>query len=128
MAAEGAPTDAFYVLVSGRARLVKQTANGDEIALDVLRAGDSFGEAELLEGAPRLSTVRASSDVLALRLDAADFRELAGAQPDIRTARTSSCSGSTRGFRRSSVTCRPSRACRRPPSPPSRWRSWSRSH
>ena len=60
-------------------------ANADEIVLNVLCAGDCFGEAELLEGAPRLSTVRASSDVLALRLDAADFRELAGAQPDIRT-------------------------------------------
>ena len=51
----------------------------------MLRAGDSFGEAELLEGAPRPSTVRASTDVLALRLDAADFRELVDAQPDIRT-------------------------------------------
>ena len=85
MAAEGAPADAFYVLVSGRARVVKRSANGDEIPLNVLRAGDSFGEAELLEDAPRPSTVRASSDVLALRLDATDFRALVDAHPDIRT-------------------------------------------
>jgi ABC-type bacteriocin/lantibiotic exporter with double-glycine peptidase domain len=85
MAAEGALTDGFYVLASGRARIVKRSATGDEIALAILGAGDSFGEAELLEGAPRPSTVRASSDVLALRLDAADVLSLVDAYPDIRT-------------------------------------------
>jgi ABC-type bacteriocin/lantibiotic exporter with double-glycine peptidase domain/CRP-like cAMP-binding protein len=85
MAAEGAPIDGFYVLASGRARIVKRSANGDEIALNTLDAGDSVGEADLLEGDPRPSTVRASSDVLALRLDATDFRTLVDAYPDIRT-------------------------------------------
>jgi ATP-binding cassette subfamily B protein len=83
--AEGVPTDALYVLVSGRARVVKLSATGDEIPLNVLRAGDSFGEAELLAGAARPSTVRASTDVLALRLDAAEFRAIVDAHPDIRT-------------------------------------------
>jgi ATP-binding cassette subfamily B protein len=86
IAEEGAPTDAWYVLVSGRARVVKRGVDADsEVALNVLRSGDSFGEAELLNGAPRPTTVRASTDVLALRLDAADFRTLVDAQPDIRT-------------------------------------------
>jgi HlyB family type I secretion system ABC transporter len=85
IAAEGTPTDALYVLVSGRARVVKKGADGDEIALNILRAGDSFGEAELLDAKPRPTTVRASSDVLALRLDASDFRGLVDAHPDIRT-------------------------------------------
>jgi ABC-type bacteriocin/lantibiotic exporter with double-glycine peptidase domain/CRP-like cAMP-binding protein len=85
MAAEGALTDGFYVLVSGRARVVKQNANAGEIALNMLRDGDSVGDAELIERGPRPSTVRASSDVLALRLDATDFRELVDAHPDIHT-------------------------------------------
>jgi ATP-binding cassette subfamily B protein len=85
IAAEGTPTDALYVLVSGRARVVKKGADGDEIPLNILRAGDSFGEAELLDAKPRPTTVRASSDVLALRLDASDFRGLVDAHPDIRT-------------------------------------------
>ena len=55
------------------------------VPLNVLRAGDSFGEAELLDGAPRPTTVRASTDVLALRLDAGEFRTLVDAHPDIRT-------------------------------------------
>jgi CRP-like cAMP-binding protein len=85
IAAEGAAADAFYVLVSGRARVVRRSANADEIPVNVLRAGDSFGEVELFENAPRCSTVRASADVLALRFDATDFRALVDAHPDIRT-------------------------------------------
>jgi len=85
IAAEGSPTDAIYVLVSGRARVVKRGPAGDDIPLNVLRAGDSFGEAEVLDGSLRPTTVRASSDVLALRLDAGDFRALVDANPDIRT-------------------------------------------
>jgi ATP-binding cassette subfamily B protein len=41
---EGEPADAFYVLVSGRARVVNATEGGEEIALNSLRPGDSFGE------------------------------------------------------------------------------------
>jgi ATP-binding cassette subfamily B protein len=86
IAAEGTPTDALYVLVSGRARVVKKVVDGsDEIPLNVLRAGDSFGEAELLDGKPRPTSVRASTDVVALRLDADEFRALVEAHPDIRT-------------------------------------------
>jgi HlyB family type I secretion system ABC transporter len=86
IAAEGTPTDALYVIVSGRARVVKKGIDGgDEIPLNVLRAGDSFGEAELLDSKPRPTTVRASTDVLALRLDGEEFRALVDAHPDIRT-------------------------------------------
>ena len=45
---EGAPADAFFVLASGRARIVKRSDRGEEIALDTLRPGDSFGEMGLL--------------------------------------------------------------------------------
>jgi ATP-binding cassette subfamily B protein len=76
LAAEGEPADALYVLVSGRARVVKRTDNDDEVPLNVLQAGDSFGEAELFQGRPHPTTVRAASDVLALRLDRSAFQEL----------------------------------------------------
>src|SRR5438552_2109457 len=74
--AEGDAADGWYVLVSGRARVIKRADNGDEIPLNILRAGDSFGEVELLAGARRPATVRASSDVLALRLDRSAFAGL----------------------------------------------------
>jgi len=41
---EGEEADAFYVLASGTARVVKQSEDGDEVALNLLRTGDSFGE------------------------------------------------------------------------------------
>ena len=76
LAVEGEAVDALYVLVSGRARVVKRTDNDDEVPLNVLQAGDSFGEAELFQGRPHPTTVRAASDVLALRLDRSAFQEL----------------------------------------------------
>ena len=45
---QGDPADAFYILVSGRARVVKSDQNGNEIALAALKPGDSFGEAALV--------------------------------------------------------------------------------
>src|SRR3954464_16090127 len=73
---EGEEADAFYVIVSGSARAVKRADNGDDVPLDMLGAGDSFGFVELIEGTARAATVRASGPVQALRLDAAVFRAL----------------------------------------------------
>jgi ABC-type bacteriocin/lantibiotic exporter with double-glycine peptidase domain len=83
--AEGSPTDALYVLIAGRARVVKRAPTGDEIPLAVLQAGDSFGEVEILQGARRPTTVRASTEVLLLRLEADELHRLVDAYPDIRT-------------------------------------------
>jgi ATP-binding cassette subfamily B protein len=85
IASEGEPTDALFVLVSGRARVLKRADDGGEIPLNILRPGDSFGEIELLDARPRPATVRASSDVLALRLERSVFQSLVDANPDIRT-------------------------------------------
>ena len=82
---EGQPTEAIYVIVSGRARVLKRGEQGDEIPLNMLRAGDSFGELDLLQKQPSPTTVRASGDVLALRLDRGVFDALLEVHPDIRT-------------------------------------------
>jgi ATP-binding cassette subfamily B protein len=74
---QGDPADAFYVLLSGRARVVKVDQNGNEIVLATLKPGDSFGEAALAEGGTRSATVRCSTTVKVLRLNRADFLELA---------------------------------------------------
>ena len=76
--------DAFYVLLSGRARVVKADQNGNEIALATLKPGDSFGEAALTEGGTRSATVRCSTAVVALRLDRADFLQLAQETPELK--------------------------------------------
>src|SRR5918998_5742159 len=81
---EGDDADAFYVIVNGSGRALKRAENGDEVPLDVLRAGDSFGFVELIEETPRVATVRASEAVQALRLDRAVFRGLLRSNPEIR--------------------------------------------
>jgi HlyB family type I secretion system ABC transporter len=82
---EGDEADALYVLVSGRARIVKLGEHGEEVSLNTLRAGDSFGEIGLLEHTRRTATVRASSDVEVLRLDKSVFEALLRSNPEIRT-------------------------------------------
>jgi HlyB family type I secretion system ABC transporter len=80
---EGEKADAFYVLVSGRARVVKAGRGGEEISLNVLRPGDSFGEMALLDNTTRAATVRASSEVEVFRLDKSLFNALVESNPDI---------------------------------------------
>src|SRR5437016_2321887 len=82
---QGEPASAFYILISGRARVVKSGANnGEEIVLATLRPGDSFGEAALTEGGTRTATVRCSTSVEVLRLDRSDFLALAENVPELK--------------------------------------------
>src|SRR5262249_35165326 len=66
---EGDDADAFHVVVSGTARVVKEAGSSEEVPLSLLRRGDSFGEMGLLDESTRVATVRASGPVQALRLD-----------------------------------------------------------
>jgi ABC-type bacteriocin/lantibiotic exporter with double-glycine peptidase domain/CRP-like cAMP-binding protein len=83
---QGDPPDGFYVLTSGLARVVQLQEGGEEIALGVLRRGDSFGEAALLTGEQRTATVRASSEVGVLRLEPAVFRAILQVYPEVEHA------------------------------------------
>jgi HlyB family type I secretion system ABC transporter len=85
---EGEPGDAFYILVSGHARVVKIGEGGEEIALGVLRVGDEFGEMALLHGEPRNATVRCSTAVTVLRLDRLEFQRLLAEIPELHDAMT----------------------------------------
>ena len=79
----GDPPDGFYVIRSGVARVLVLGDDGEEVSLNVLHAGDSFGEGGLLEGCPRTATVRAAGEVEALRLDASIFQALARLHPSV---------------------------------------------
>jgi len=81
---QGDPADAFYILLSGRARVVKADQNGNEIAIATLKPGDSFGEATLSKAGTRTATVRCSRAVEALRLDREDFLQLAEKTPELK--------------------------------------------
>ena len=81
---EGEDADAFYVIVSGQARVVKRRDDGEELAVNSLRPGDAFGELALLERAKRTTTVRASGAVEVLRLERTVFEALVKTHPEIR--------------------------------------------
>jgi HlyB family type I secretion system ABC transporter len=83
---EGEEADAFFVLASGSARVVKETSQGEEVALNVLQRGDAFGEAGLLGETTRTATVRTSSAAQVLRLHSSVFAALARSHPEVRTA------------------------------------------
>jgi ATP-binding cassette subfamily B protein len=83
---EGDEANAFYVLTSGTARVVKHAESGDEVPLNVLRPGESFGEMGLLADSARIATVRASGPVEALRLERSVFRALVRRHPEVRAA------------------------------------------
>ncbi|HEX4108240.1 MAG TPA: peptidase domain-containing ABC transporter [Solirubrobacteraceae bacterium] len=84
--AAGDPADAFYVLQSGLARVLAVDGEGQEVSLNLLRPGDSFGEAGLLDGSTRTATIRAAGDMEALRLDASIFHALARVHPSVTEA------------------------------------------
>ena len=76
--------DAFFVILSGRARVIRIDENGQELALDSMSAGAEFGESALLSGGTRNASVRCSSSVDVLRLDRDDFLRLAEEFPEFR--------------------------------------------
>jgi len=84
MVREGDPADALYVLVSGRARMVKRGDNGDEISLGTLRPSDTFGEGGFVDRGVHPATVRASGEVEVLRLDRSVFDALLRRRPEVK--------------------------------------------
>jgi CRP/FNR family cyclic AMP-dependent transcriptional regulator len=69
----GQRSDALYVLISGRARVVTADTRGREVIFASLRPGDPVGEMSLIDGAPHSATVRAETQTDTLVLDRAAF-------------------------------------------------------
>jgi ATP-binding cassette subfamily B protein len=80
----GEEADAFYIVYSGRARVIAVNATGEEVTVGTLSRGLSFGEQGLLTRGPRRFTVRAASDLALLRLNKTDFDALLEGHPNLR--------------------------------------------
>jgi CRP/FNR family cyclic AMP-dependent transcriptional regulator len=65
---EGEQAIAFYVIVKGKVEITK----GGEV-LNTLQAGDGFGEMALLDGFPRVASVKAAEDTECLVMTRWDF-------------------------------------------------------
>jgi putative peptide zinc metalloprotease protein len=83
---QGDVGDCVYLLAEGSAEVSLATPGG-QAPVGVLRAGELFGEIALLQpDRLRMATVTAVTDVLALRLEAANFHEVLDRYPDARAA------------------------------------------
>ncbi|MCF6471148.1 Crp/Fnr family transcriptional regulator [Nonomuraea sp. MG754425] len=54
---QGDPGESLYVLLDGLVKVVFTTEHGDEIVLNMLSRGDTFGEMALLDGSPRSASI-----------------------------------------------------------------------
>lgn len=81
---ENTPSDAFYVVISGRFRLfLKPQEPHSQKTVIYFYRGDHFGEASLLTGRRHSSTVEAKRDGLVLRIEKNDFLQLVNEIPSI---------------------------------------------
>ena len=69
----GRKTNALYILLTGRARVLTADSRGREVILAVLQSGDYVGEMSLIDNEPHSATVRAEVQTDMLILGRAEF-------------------------------------------------------
>jgi putative ABC transport system ATP-binding protein len=72
---QGDRSDVVYTITSGEVGIVRVLADGQEEELNVLRAGQYFGELGAFLGFPRTASARARTDVVLTAYDPRVFRE-----------------------------------------------------
>jgi NTE family protein len=80
---QGDVADAFYMVSSGRLRVIARDGSGPEQVLAVLHNGDSFGEISLLTGETHSASVEALNDALVLELEKKDFDDVINRIPSL---------------------------------------------
>jgi len=76
------PGDTFYVIQSGRVKLLKNEGESER-SLDILQPPEMFGEMAILEGSPRSATAIALDEVKALEFNSQNFEILMTGNPQI---------------------------------------------
>ena len=71
--AAGDPTDAMYIVISGRLKVVMSDKEGQEVTLAILNQGENFGEMGLIAQAPRSATVTTIEPCELLTITRTDF-------------------------------------------------------
>lgn len=79
--AEGDPSDAFIIIVSGRVKVFKSTPAGKEIILEIFGGGDPLGAVAVYEGAPFMASALSLEPTQVLSIEQAAFFRLLEAEP-----------------------------------------------
>lgn len=80
---EGLPSDSFYCIVSGRAKVFVKTPSGEDKTLIFLHRGDYVGIVSLLTDEPHSASVQMVNDSVVLRIDKKDFGLLLNEIPQL---------------------------------------------
>lgn len=80
--AEGSPGDRAYIIQTGDLEVIK-SSDGREVLLEVHsnKPGLMIGEMALLEGAPRMATIRACTDAVLLAIEKEQFDQILDTSP-----------------------------------------------
>jgi CRP/FNR family cyclic AMP-dependent transcriptional regulator len=73
--ASGDATDSLYIVLSGRLKVMMSDAEGKEVILSILGAGEFFGEMGLIDDAPRSASVVAIEACELLAITKRDFKK-----------------------------------------------------
>jgi CRP/FNR family transcriptional regulator, cyclic AMP receptor protein len=92
----GEPGESLYIVRSGEIELFIKDTAGQKIVLNVVRAGDMFGELSLLDSGPRSATATALTETELLVLDRDDLLLLFQKKPDAALHMLAAMSGMTR--------------------------------
>lgn len=76
------PGDSFYLIQAGQVQLVK-CVNGTNKNLDILKAGEFFGEMAILDNSPRSATCLAKTKVECLEFNKENFEVLIMGNPQL---------------------------------------------
>lgn len=80
---EGQPGESMFALVEGKGGIYRHFGRPEQRRVDELQPGDIFGEAAMVSGAPRLATVIAETDAVALELNRAAMQAVVRRHPEV---------------------------------------------
>lgn len=80
---EGDDAQAFYVVAAGQVKVFKESVEGRELIIKIMREGDLVGEAAALAGVPYPASARALEDAAAVEVPRRDFVALVKNEPDL---------------------------------------------
>lgn len=80
---EGDDAAAFYVVADGQIKVFKESVDGRELIIKIMREGDLVGEAAALAGFPYPATAQALEAAAAIEIPRREFAALLESEPDL---------------------------------------------
>jgi CRP-like cAMP-binding protein len=80
---EGDEAVAFYVIAAGQVKVFKESVDGRELIIKIMRPGDLVGEAAALAGLPYPATAQALDDAAAVEIPHREFAALIKDEPGL---------------------------------------------